>query len=146
MSNKGRELTIQEIKNLQNFSKVYIEYLDEGEFDLEYCDTVHINTFYSIYPKFEDYDGNTFSLDEVIDYINEGKIKLYETDETKIKEIKPFTNYERIKNMTIEEMAKSRVRQNYETGNYENDIPLNEYYKLEDAIKEEIEWLNKEVE
>ena len=57
-----------------------------------------------------------------------------------------LTNYERIKNMTIEEMATSRVRQNYETGNYENDIPLNEYYKLEDAIKEEIEWLNSEVE
>ena len=57
-----------------------------------------------------------------------------------------MNNYQRIINMTIEEMAESRVRQNYETGNYENDIPLNEYYNLEDAIKEEIEWLNKEVE
>ena len=151
MSNKGRELTIQEIKNLQNFSKVYIEYLDEGEFDLEYCDTVHINTFYSIYPKFEDYDGNTFSLDEVIDYINEGKIKLYETDETKIKEIKPFTNFERIKNMTIEEMAKSRVKYVENDDAYMGDFSVEDsrsdyVYREEEALKREIAWLNSEVE
>ena len=151
MSNKGRELTIQEIKNLQNFSKVYIEYLDEGEFDLEYCDTVHINTFYSIYLKFEDYDGNTFSLDEVIDYINEGKIKLYETDETKIKEIKPFTNYERIKNMTIEEMAKSRIKYVENDDAYMGDFSVEDsicdyVYREEEALKREIAWLNSEVE
>ena len=57
-----------------------------------------------------------------------------------------ITNYERLIHMTIEEMAESRVHIVYETGNYENDIPWNEYCKLEDAIKEEIEWLNSEVE
>lgn len=54
--NKGRELTIKEIKNLKNFSKVWLDFLDKEEFDLEYCNTLHINTYYSKYSECADYD------------------------------------------------------------------------------------------
>lgn len=145
---KGRELSIDEINNLINFSKVYIDYLDEEEFDLEYCDTVHINTFYKTYSEFEDYDGNTYSLKEVVNYINEGKIKLYVTDGTKVGEIKPKTNYEKIKSMTIEEMA------DYFNNRIDTECCTNRcrYYKIGQPKCEYkctqgyIEWLMQEVE
>lgn len=147
--NKGRELTIEEIKNLKNMSKVYIDYLDEEEFDLEYCNTLHINTYCSKYSEFEDYDRNTFKIDELISYIKKGQIKVYKTEDTKISEIKPITNYERIKSMTIEEMAKSRVYVNYDDNTYINDTTLLDgepYINEYSAIKSEINWLKQEVE
>ena len=147
--NKGRELTIEEIKNLKNMSKVYIDYLDEEEFDLEYCNTLHINTYCSKYSEFEDYDRNTFKIDELISYIKKGQIKVYKTEDTKISEIKPITNYERIKSMTIEEMAKSRVYINYDDNTYINDTTLLDgepYINEYSAIKSEINWLKQEVE
>ena len=146
--NKGRELTIEEIKNLKNMSKVYIDYLDEEEFDLEYCNTLHINTYCSKYSEFEDYDRNTFKIDELISYIKKGQIKVYKTEDTKISEIKPITNYERIKSMTIEEMSKSRVYINYDDNTYINDTTLLDgepYINEYSAIKSEIEWLKQEV-
>lgn len=157
--NKGRELTIEEIKNLKNFSKVWMDYLDKEEFDLEYCDTLHINTYYSEYSEFGDYDGNTFKMAELINYIEEGQIKVYETEGTKISEIKPMTNYERIRSMTIEEMAKSRIMY-IETddcyvgdwsGNREDEdyiyISTRDYvYDRREAIAKEINWLMQDVE
>lgn len=157
--NKGRELTIEEIKNLKNFSKVWMDYLDKEEFDLEYCDTLHINTYYSKYSEFGDYDGNTFKMAELINYIEKGQIKVYETEDTKISEIKPMTNYERIKSMTIEEIAKSRIKY-IETddcyvgdwsGNREDEdyicISTKDYvYDRSEAIAKEINWLMQEVE
>lgn len=157
--NKGRELTIEEIKNLKNFSKVWLDFLDKEEFDLEYCNTLHINTYYSKYSEFEDYDGNTFQIDELISYIEKGKIKVYKTEDTKISEIKPITNYEKIKSMTIEEMAKSRIMY-IETddcyvgdwsGNREDEdyiyISTRDYvYDRREAVAKEINWLMQEVE
>lgn len=157
--NKGRELTIEEIKNLKNFSKVWMDYLDKEEFDLEYCDTLHINTYYSEYSEFGDYDGNTFKMAELINYIEEGQIKVYETEGTKISEIKPMTNYERIRSMTIEEMAENRIKY-IETddcyvgdwsGNREYEdyiyISTKDYvYDRSEAIAKEINWLMQEVE
>lgn len=156
--NKGRELTIEEIKNLKNFSKVWLDFLDKEEFDLEYCNTLHINTYYSEYSEFEDYDGNTFKIAELISYIEKGQIKVYETEDTKISEIKPMTNYERIKSMTIEEMAKSRIKyietDDYYVGDWNNRedkdyiyISTRDYvYNRSEAFAKEINWLMQEVE
>lgn len=157
--NKGKELTIEEIKNLKNFSKVWLDYLDKEEFDLEYCNTLHINTYYSKYSEFEDYDGNTFQIDELISYIEKGKIKVYKTEDTKISEIKPITNYEKIKSMTIEEMAKCRIRyietDDCYVGDWSGNRKYEDYiyistkdyvYDRSEAITKEINWLMQEVE
>ena len=99
-----KELSVEDIKNLKDNSQVYIVYLDGTEFDLEYCATVPINT-YSDY-RFVDSEGDEFSIEEVIVYINDGSIKVYSTENTQFKTERKLTNYERIKSMTIEEMAK----------------------------------------
>ena len=139
-----KELSIEDIRDLEDNSQVYIVYLDGTEFDLEYCSTVPINT-YSDY-RFIDNYGDEFSIEEIIDYINNGSIKVCSTENTQFKTERKLTNYERIKNMTIEEMAESRVFYNLSTGNYENDLILEEYKNKSDAIKREIDWLNKECE
>ena len=62
---------------------------------------------------------------------------------------KKVSNYERIKNMTIEEMAEDRIiiESNYDgyCSYYGRDFK-GEVGSKENAIKKEIEWLNSEVE
>lgn len=63
-----------------------------------------------------------------------------------------MTNYEKIKNMSVEEMAKGRIKCEYISstnmcfikGDFDGVLCGNtkEYEK---ALKKEIEWLNKEV-
>ena len=145
MNNKNKELTINEIRNLKNNSQVYIVYLDEEKFNLEYCRTVPINIYYN--NIFIDNDGNSFTMDEVIDYVSNGSIKVYSTYNTITNKFK-LTNYERIKNMTVKEMAMSRIYSNQDKNGYFEwygdfkESPTNSY---SDAVKMELTWLNSEV-
>ena len=148
MNNKNKELTIIEIRNLKNNSQVHIVYLDEEKFDLEYCRTVPINTYYN--NIFTDNKGNSFTMDEIIDYVSNGRIKVYSTNNTIINKFK-LTNYERIKNMTIEEMAMSRIKYVENDDAYIGDFSVEDsicdyVYREEEALKREIAWLNSEVE
>ncbi len=65
----------------------------------------------------------------------------------KFDKFQPQTNYDRIQNMSIEEMAESRIDM-YTKGEFEeyigdfNGIEFNK----EDAIKKEIDWLQAESE
>ena len=76
-------------------------------------------------------------------------------DVNELCKVHKLTNYERIKNMTIEEMAEDRIYWK-EYNDTLNGIQIRwygDYYsglkgdiKKEEAIKKEIEWLNSEVE
>lgn len=142
-----KELSVEDIRILKDNSSVYIVYLDGGKFDLEYCATVPINVYINYH--FVDGDGNEFSVKDIIDYINNGSIKVYSTENTQFNIERKLTNYERIKNITIEEIAGDRVKEELNTlygkimykGDFEGFL-----FSKEDAIKEEIDWLNGECE
>ena len=57
---------------------------------------------------------------------------------------KIITNFDRIKAMTVEEVAKSRIFYRDDWGDYVTDDG-ELYYDIEEAIKAEIAWLEREV-
>lgn len=72
-------------------------------------------------------------------------------DVNELCKVHKLTNYERIKNMTIEEMAKSRVKYVENDDAYMGDFSVEDsrsdyVYREEEALKREIAWLNSEVE
>lgn len=101
-----KELTISDIRRLKDKSIVHIIYLDRDEFDLEYCKTIPENTFYEKTQSFEDKDGNVFDIDELILHMEQKQLKVFSIEDTYLKEKKKLTNYEKIKNMTIEYLIK----------------------------------------
>ena len=143
----GKELTIEYLDNLKDGQIVYIEYLDKSEFVEDCIGVKYLNTYNSEKNKFIDSENYTECLESIRYYLNNGQIKVYECI--------PTTNYERIKNMTIEEMAEDRIYWK-EYNDTLNGIQIRwygDYYsglkgdiKKEEAIKKEIAWLKKEVE
>ena len=139
--NKGRELTVENLYNLKDGDEIYIEYLDNNEWKIDYCNE---NLTHNTICKFEynttyiiDDKNNSWTLKELIEHIDNGRIKVY-------KWINKYTNYERIKNMTIEEMAEMLIK--YDTNDYWFIADGVEIKGMKNAIKKEIEWLKKEVE
>ena len=126
----GRELTIEDLDNLKDGDKIYIE-------DTYMPDEKDLYVFIKDKQQFINYKDNkdVYDLKELINDLTYEEIKIYKAMET---------NYERIKNMTIEEMAEMLIK--YDTNDYWFSADGVEIKGMENAIKKEIEWLNKEVE
>ena len=138
----GKKLTIADLNDLKDGDKVYIEYIDEY-FNKECINKKYINIYNSRYNKFKDDYDDYWDMELLKEYIDEDKIKVYECI--------PSTNYERIKNMTIEEMAMSRIKYVENDDAYIGDFSVEDsicdyVYREEEALKREIAWLNSEVE
>ena len=140
-----KELTISDIRRLKDKSIVYIIYLDGDEFDLEYCKTIPENTFYEKTQSFEDKDGNIFDIDELILYMEQKQLKVFSIEDTYLKEKKKLTNYEKIKNMTIEEMA-DFINNITECSCCNNLISREVCCNEENCKKNKLLWLKQECE
>ena len=133
----GKELAIEDLNNLRDKDKIVLELLDKDEFSIEHINKpfeLAYNSLYETFSEEECYDE--WNLDEIKGYLSCGQLKVYEYI---------LTNYERIKNMTIEEMAEDRISQvdvdNLYIGDFE-ESPTDSY---SDAVKMELAWLNREV-
>ena len=140
----GKELDIEDLNNLRDKDKIVLELLDKDEFSIEDINKPFKLAYNSLYETFSDEEEcyNEWNLDEIKGYLSCGQIKVYEYI---------LTNYERIKNMTIEEMAKSRVKYVENDDAYMGDFSVEDsrcvfVYREVEALKREIAWLNSEVE
>ena len=140
----GKELDIENLNNLRDKDKIVLELLDKDEFSIEDINKPFKLAYNSLYETFSDEEEcyNEWNLDEIKGYLSCGQIKVYEYI---------LTNYERIKNMTIKEMAKSRVKYVENDDAYMGDFSVEDsrsdyVYREEEALKREIAWLNSEVE
>ena len=140
----GKELAIENLNNLRDKDKIVLELLDKDEFSIEDINKPFKLAYNSLYETFSDEEEcyNEWNLDEIKGYLSCGQLKVYEYI---------LTNYERIKNMTIEEMAKSRVKYVENDDAYMGDFSVEDsrsdyVYREEEALKREIAWLNSEVE
>lgn len=73
---KGKLLNEEEVKSLKEYQTVLIEYLDAGIFHLEYCKTVPLNIL--VDGVFFDKDENETKMVEMLDFIHNEEIKVYE--------------------------------------------------------------------
>ena len=73
-----RELSKIEVMNLKRGEFVYIEYLDEKLFDLDYCNTVNVNQCAGDY--FFDDDANITTKERIAFWMDKGYIKVYEVN------------------------------------------------------------------
>ena len=130
----GRDLTIEDLDNLKDGDKIYVE-------DTYMPNEKDLYVFIKYKQQFINYKDNKdiYDLKEIINDLTYEEIKIYKAMET---------NYERIKNMTIEEMAMSRIYSNQDKNGYfewYGDFEESPTDSYSDAVKMELAWLNSEV-
>lgn len=72
---ESEDLTRVDILGLKDGDRIYIDYLDEKEFDLDYCKTVGENVVVSNW--LIDNDGNETHIETLLKWVDKGMVKVY---------------------------------------------------------------------